>query len=116
MITKHKKDLLWIIVFIVLYLPFPLLLSLLDYSFFETIYIAVLLFVTLLIVIGLIRCVTNKIKKVSFKMLWLLLGFVIYVAYFILAINIMVPDVTPMPVGDNKTHIEATEKAAIDKP
>lgn len=113
--TKHKNNLWWVLVFIILYIPFPLLINLLDFSLFKTICIAVLLFATSLILIGVIKHVTNKIKKVIFKVLWLLLGFVVYVAYFIIAINLVVPEVELMPVGDNKAHVETNEKMVVDE-
>lgn len=84
-----KKNLWWIISSIVLFVPIALAINSLPYNFYEKLSLGTIFFILLFFVLAITGIIANKIKKVAFKVLWIILGFKIYAIGWIFTIFII---------------------------
>lgn len=87
--SKIKKNLWWIISSIVLFVPIAVIISGLSKSFSDTLLDGVVFFIPLFLIWAIIGLIANKIKKVVFKILWIILGLSVYAISWLLIIVII---------------------------
>ena len=84
-----KKNLWWIISSIVLFIPLVCLLYDLSIGTDEKIAIGCILFAVLFLIGAITGVVANRIKKIFFKVLWVIAGFVIDAMFLIMSLVFM---------------------------
>ena len=84
-----KKNLWWIISSIILFVPIALGINSLPYNFCEKLSQGSIFFILLFLVLAITGIIANKIKKIVFKVLWIILGFTIYAIGWIFTIFII---------------------------
>ena len=84
-----KKNLWWIISSIILFVPIALSINSLPYNFCEKLSQGSIFFILLFLVLAITGIIANKIKKIVFKVLWIILGFTIYAIGWIFTIFII---------------------------
>lgn len=89
MSTKIKKNLWWIISSIVLFIPIALAIHglLHEYTLSEKLSLEAFSFIVLFLILAITGIFANKIKKVVLKVLWIILGLLIYLIGWILIFN-----------------------------
>ena len=81
-----KKNLWWAISSIVLFVPIALAINSLPYNFCEKLSQGSIFFILLFLILAITGIIANKIKKIVFKVLWIILGFKIYAIGWIFTI------------------------------
>ena len=81
--TIIKKNLWWIVSSIVLYIPIILVITALSARISDKFLIVLVSSFILLVICSIVGIIANRIKKVVFKIIWILFGFVGYLLYLL---------------------------------
>ena len=84
--SKLKKNLWWIISSVVLFIPIALATYGMPYDFGDRLSVGAISFISLFLILAITGIIANKIKKVAFKVLWIILGLLVYLIGWIIVI------------------------------
>ena len=84
-----KRNLWWIISSIVLFTPIASIIYHMQCNFSDKLSMGTIFFIALFLILAATGIIANKIKKIVFKVLWIILGFTIYVIGWIFTIFII---------------------------
>jgi energy-coupling factor transporter transmembrane protein EcfT len=87
--TAIKKNLWWIISSIVLFVPIALAIYDMQCNFSDKLSMGTIFFIALFLILAATGIIANKIKKIVFKVLWIILGFTTYAIGWIFTIFII---------------------------
>jgi energy-coupling factor transporter transmembrane protein EcfT len=87
--TAIKKNLWWIISSIVLFVPIALAIYDMQCNFSDKLSMGTTFFIALFLILAATGIIANKIKKIVFKVLWIILGFTTYAIGWIFTIFII---------------------------
>lgn len=88
--SRIKKNLWWIVTAIVLFFPIAFIICNLSVGFSDKLFVGGIPFVVLFFILSVIGVVANKIKRMVLKILWIILGFLLYVIVWIFTLFVIV--------------------------
>ena len=84
-----KKNLWWIISSIILFIPIAFVIYHMQCNFSDKMSMGTIFFIALFLILAATGIIANKIKKIVFKVLWIILGFTTYAIGWIFTIFII---------------------------
>ncbi len=87
--SEIKKNLWWIITSVVLFIPIAFAIHHLPYGLGDKLSFGVVTFALLFLIWAIIGLVANKIKKIVWKVLWIILGTLSYIIAWLCAIFVI---------------------------
>jgi energy-coupling factor transporter transmembrane protein EcfT len=87
--SEIKKNLWWIITSVVLFIPIAFAIHHLPYGLSDKLSFGVVTFALLFLIWAIIGLVANKIKKIVWKVLWIILGTLSYIIAWLCAIFVI---------------------------
>ena len=87
--TAIKKNLWWIIYSIVLFVPIAWAIYDMQCNFSDKLSMGTIFFIALFLILAATGIIANKIKKILFKVLWIILGFTTYAIGWVFTIFII---------------------------
>ena len=103
---KIKKNLWWIISSIVLAVPIVLLINELPVKLGEKFLIGTVSCLTLIVICAIVGVIANRIGKVLFKIIWIILGFIGYL-FYILFVCVLLAMLDPVTDEEIAAHEES---------
>lgn len=121
--SEIKKNLWWIIISVVLFIPIAFAIHHLPYGLGDKLSFGVVTFALLFLIWAIIGLVANKIKNIALKVLWIILGLSVYaiVWLFIILLIAMSQPITEEDVENRKeafrdmVYCEFDETEHLDK-
>lgn len=103
---KIKKNLWWIISSIVLAVPIVLLINELPVKLGEKFLIGTVSCLILIVICAIVGVIANRIGKVLFKIIWIILGFIGYL-FYILFVCVLLAMLDPVTDEEIAAHEES---------
>lgn len=103
---KIKKNLWWIISSIVLAVPIVLLINELPVKLGEKFLIGTVSCLILIVICAIVGVIANRIVKVLFKIIWIILGFIGYL-FYILFVCVLLAMLDPVTDEEIAAHEES---------
>ena len=103
---KIKKNLWWIISLIVLAVPIVLLINELPVKLGEKFLIGTVSCLILIVICAIVGVIANRIGKVLFKIIWIILGFIGYL-FYILFVCVLLAMLDPVTDEEIAAHEES---------